>query len=148
MYSHNNKDFVASSNILNLELQILNHHLLMILQDKQKYSLNNAENQIEKERRVAALWGRQFMEQAIYIQSENVGYFLSGWLGLPSFSRSQSDLQYILVNADKPDLNTPDVGKPDSGSKIAKVEIFIIDPFFWSCMIGVIILDALTIFKK
>ena len=65
---------------------------------KQKYSLDKAENQIEKERRVAVLCGRPFMEQAIYIQSENAGYFLSGWLGLPSFSRSQSDLQYIFIN--------------------------------------------------
>ena len=41
-----------------------------------------------------------------------------------------------------------DVGKFESGSKIANVEIFIIDPFFCFCIIGVITLAALTTFKK
>ena len=55
--------------------------------------------------------------------------------------------EYILVKADKPDLNTPDVGKFCSGSKTANVEIFIIEPFFCFCIIGVMILAALTTFK-
>ena len=36
----------------------------------------------------------------------------------------------IFVNAARLDLNAPEVGKFESGSKIANVEIFIIDPFF------------------
>ena len=46
------------------------------------------------------------------------------------------------------DLNAPDVGKFESGSNIANVEMLIIDPFFCFCIIGVIILAALTTFKK
>ena len=50
------------------------------------------------EQRIAALCGQPFIEQALYIESENDDYKLSGWLGLPTYSRSQSDLQYIFVN--------------------------------------------------
>ena len=53
-----------------------------------------------------------------------------------------------IVNTDNPDLKTPEVGKLGSGSNTAKVEIFIIEPFFCFCINGVIILEDLTTFKK
>lgn len=52
----------------------------------------------ERERRVAAICGSAFLEQAIFIEFEAAGLKLSGWIGLPTFSRSQSDLQYFFVN--------------------------------------------------
>ncbi len=52
----------------------------------------------ERQRRVAAICGPAFMEQAISIESEAPPYRLSGWVGLPTFSRSQADLQYFFVN--------------------------------------------------
>ena len=52
----------------------------------------------ERQRRVAAICGPAFMEQAISIESEAPPYRLSGWVALPTFSRSQADLQYFFVN--------------------------------------------------
>ncbi|MFT4824967.1 MAG: DNA mismatch repair protein MutL [Halioglobus sp.] len=52
----------------------------------------------EKQRRVATVCGPAFMEQALYIETEVPGYRLWGWVGLPTFSRSQADLQYFFVN--------------------------------------------------
>ena len=53
-----------------------------------------------------------------------------------------------FVNEDKLARNTLEVGKTGSGSKVAKLEIFIIEPFFCFFIIGVTILVALTTFKK
>jgi DNA mismatch repair protein MutL len=52
----------------------------------------------EQQRRVAAICGPAFMEQAVAIDSQAPPYSLSGWVGLPTFSRSQPDLQYFFVN--------------------------------------------------
>lgn len=62
------------------------------------HNLKAAEAQAECQRRVAAICGPAFMEQAIAIESEVPPYRLSGWVGLPTFSRSQADLQYFFVN--------------------------------------------------
>ncbi len=62
------------------------------------HSLKAASAQPERQRRVAAVCGPAFMEQAIAIESEAPPYRLSGWVGLPTFSRSQADLQYFFVN--------------------------------------------------
>ncbi|EKF75947.1 DNA mismatch repair protein [Alcanivorax hongdengensis A-11-3] len=48
--------------------------------------------------RVAKLCGKGFMEQAIAVDVERDGIRLHGWMGLPTFSRSQADLQYFYVN--------------------------------------------------
>ena len=39
-----------------------------------------------------------FIEQSLSIDSERSGLRLWGWVGLPTFSRSQADLQYFFVN--------------------------------------------------
>ena len=62
------------------------------------HNLKAATEQAERQRRVAAVCGPAFMEQAIAIESEAPPYRLSGWVGLPTFSRSQADLQYFFVN--------------------------------------------------
>lgn len=62
------------------------------------HNLKAAAAQAECQRRVAAICGPAFMEQAIAIESEASPYRLSGWVGLPTFSRSQADLQYFFVN--------------------------------------------------
>lgn len=48
--------------------------------------------------RVQQLLGRQFIENAYWIDSESSHLRLSGWLGHPSDARSQADLQYVYVN--------------------------------------------------
>lgn len=52
----------------------------------------------EQQRRVATVCGPAFMEQALFIESDVAPYRLWGWVGLPTFSRSQADLQYFFVN--------------------------------------------------
>jgi DNA mismatch repair protein MutL len=48
--------------------------------------------------RLSALCGPAFVENALEIEAESAGMRLSGWIALPSFSRSQGDLQYFYVN--------------------------------------------------
>ncbi|WP_250654992.1 DNA mismatch repair endonuclease MutL [Alkalimarinus coralli] len=62
------------------------------------HSLRPAVSLQDKERRVAALCGSQFMENAVVIDVEASGLKLWGWVALPTFSRSQADLQYFFVN--------------------------------------------------
>jgi len=52
----------------------------------------------DKEQRVAALCGKPFMENTVQIDVEATGLKLWGWVALPTFSRSQADLQYFYVN--------------------------------------------------
>ncbi len=52
-----------------------------------------------QKRRVAKICGASFMEQALPIDcSSGDNMRLWGWMGLPTFSRSQADLQYFYVN--------------------------------------------------
>jgi DNA mismatch repair protein MutL len=62
------------------------------------HSLKPANNQLEQERRLAAVCGPAFMEQTLFIDREAMGLRLWGWVALPSFSRSQADLQHFYVN--------------------------------------------------
>jgi len=57
-----------------------------------------ATGQSDRERRVAALVGRAFMEHARHLDYSAAGLRLHGWIAEPTFSRSQADLQYFYVN--------------------------------------------------
>ncbi|MGY4492096.1 DNA mismatch repair endonuclease MutL [Pseudomonas sp. TE3610] len=61
-------------------------------------SLHEANDEIARARRVASICGPGFLEQAMPIEIERNGLHLWGWVGLPTFSRSQADLQYFFVN--------------------------------------------------
>lgn len=61
-------------------------------------SLRPAKTQLEQEKRVADICGTTFMEQALYVDNVRPGLRLWGWIGLPTFSRSQADLQHFFVN--------------------------------------------------
>lgn len=52
----------------------------------------------EQQRRVALVCGPAFVENSIHIDIEAAGLRLWGWVSLPTFSRSQADLQYFYVN--------------------------------------------------
>jgi DNA mismatch repair protein MutL len=52
----------------------------------------------ERLRRIAAICGDAFADQALFVERETDGIALSGWIGLPTFNRSQPDLQYWFVN--------------------------------------------------
>ncbi|WP_104099019.1 DNA mismatch repair endonuclease MutL [Stutzerimonas kunmingensis] len=61
-------------------------------------ALRQAEDDAARARRVASVCGPAFLEQALPIEIERNGLRLWGWVGLPTFSRSQADLQYFYVN--------------------------------------------------
>ncbi|MEH6388264.1 MAG: DNA mismatch repair endonuclease MutL [Pseudomonas profundi] len=60
--------------------------------------LRPARTEQEARRRVASVCGPAFVEQSLNIDSERDGLRLWGWVGMPTFSRSQADLQYFFVN--------------------------------------------------
>ncbi|MDX1458244.1 MAG: DNA mismatch repair endonuclease MutL [Marinobacter sp.] len=61
-------------------------------------NLRPAANQLDRERRIGALCGQKFIDNAVVIDAEATGLRLWGWVALPTFSRSQADLQYFFVN--------------------------------------------------
>ena len=65
---------------------------------KSVLSLHEAHDEAMRARRVGAICGPGFLEQAMPIEVERSGLRLWGWVGLPTFSRSQADMQYFFVN--------------------------------------------------
>lgn len=61
-------------------------------------ALHQASDAASRARRVASVCGPAFLEQALPVEIERNGLHLWGWVGLPTFSRSQADLQYFYVN--------------------------------------------------
>ncbi len=48
--------------------------------------------------RIEKVLGRHFAEQAVWFEHERSGMKLSGWHGLPTWTRSQPDMQFTYVN--------------------------------------------------
>ncbi|ANB02501.1 DNA mismatch repair endonuclease MutL [Ectothiorhodospira sp. BSL-9] len=65
---------------------------------KSTLRLPAAEDAATRDRRVGQICGEAFLEQAAFLEQEGAGLRLWGWMGLPTFSRSQADLQYFYVN--------------------------------------------------
>ena len=70
----------------------------LLHQRKPVLRLPAALDQAAREQRVAEVCGSTFIEQCLYVDHEMGGLRLCGWLGLPTFSRSQPDLQHVFVN--------------------------------------------------
>jgi len=70
------------------------------LQHNQREVLNlkPAISREEQEKRIAAICGSAFIENALLIDYAASGLQLHGWVGLPTFSRSQQDMQFFYVN--------------------------------------------------
>lgn len=62
------------------------------------HQLQSARSVQERQRRIGLVCGPAFLEHAVYIDIEASGLRLWGWVCLPTFSRSQPDLQYFYVN--------------------------------------------------
>ncbi|MDO9160843.1 MAG: DNA mismatch repair endonuclease MutL [Methylococcaceae bacterium] len=52
----------------------------------------------EQAQRVAGICGSAFIDASVSIDFAASGLQLSGWVGLPTFSRSQQDMQFFYVN--------------------------------------------------
>lgn len=63
-----------------------------------KLNLPVADSGALRFQRVQQLLGRQFTENAYWIDADSINMRLSGWLGHPSDARAQADLQYVYVN--------------------------------------------------
>jgi DNA mismatch repair protein MutL len=57
-----------------------------------------AADPLEAERRLAAVFGRGFLEHALRLDQSGPGLTLSGWVAQPTFSRAQADQQEFFVN--------------------------------------------------
>jgi DNA mismatch repair protein MutL len=62
------------------------------------WSLPPARSSAEKLARVAKVCGEDFAAHVIELRHDTEHLRLSGWLALPTFSRSQSDLQFAFLN--------------------------------------------------
>jgi DNA mismatch repair protein MutL len=62
-------------------------------------NLKPAVSEQEQEKRIASICGFAFIENSVKIDFEASGLQLSGWVGLPTYSRSQPDMQYFYVNS-------------------------------------------------
>ena len=60
--------------------------------------LRAATDRLQQEKRIAEVFGPAFIEQALHMDFAIDGFRLWGWIGLPTFSRSQADMQYFYVN--------------------------------------------------
>ncbi|HDR1022623.1 TPA: DNA mismatch repair endonuclease MutL [Pasteurella multocida] len=58
----------------------------------------SAVNDAQKLKRVAAICGEDFVQNALQIDWKHDDLHLSGWVALPQFSRSQNDLSYCYIN--------------------------------------------------
>ena len=65
---------------------------------RELFRLDPAQDREAQERRLAALLGAPFLDQALYLEHGSGDLRLSGWVARPTFSRAQADLQYVFVN--------------------------------------------------
>jgi DNA mismatch repair protein MutL len=62
------------------------------------HRLKACHSQLDQEKRIAQLLKPEFIDQSVVVEREAAGLRLHGWVGLPTFSRSQTDMQYFFVN--------------------------------------------------
>lgn len=65
---------------------------------KEVLRLSAAPTVKDKEMRLAAICGENFVQNAVSFEAAASDLKLTGWLGSPSFTRSQPDMQYFYVN--------------------------------------------------
>ncbi|MEQ1621868.1 MAG: DNA mismatch repair endonuclease MutL [Methylococcales bacterium] len=65
---------------------------------KEVLKLKPALTSNEQAQRVAGICGSAFIESSVSIDFAASGLQLGGWVGLPTFSRSQQDMQFFYVN--------------------------------------------------
>ena len=70
----------------------LKHNQRMVKRYKAAYDLK------QREQRIAAVCGQEFLRHSVRIDVEHQGLELSGWIGLPNYHRSQTDGQFLFVN--------------------------------------------------
>ncbi|MFA5938653.1 MAG: DNA mismatch repair endonuclease MutL [Sinimarinibacterium sp.] len=62
------------------------------------WDLAAADSERARQARVEAICGADFLAQSVLLDESRLGMRLHGWIGLPSFARTQADLQFLYVN--------------------------------------------------
>ncbi|MEQ1439581.1 DNA mismatch repair endonuclease MutL [Fontimonas sp. SYSU GA230001] len=62
------------------------------------WELAPADSARARQARIEAICGAEFVTQAVTLDESRMGMRLHGWIGLPSFARTQADLQFLYVN--------------------------------------------------
>ncbi len=70
----------------------------LIHNGKRVWSLSAASSSAQRLERVARICGEEFAAHVIELRHETESLRLGGWLALPTFSRSQADLQFAYLN--------------------------------------------------
>lgn len=65
---------------------------------KEILNLKLAATDKQQEQRIAGICGSEFVANAVKIDFAASGLHLTGWVGLPTYSRSQPDMQFFYVN--------------------------------------------------
>jgi DNA mismatch repair protein MutL len=65
---------------------------------KEVFNLKPAKTDSAQEQRISNICGSAFIENSVKIEFAASGLHLTGWVGLPTFSRSQQDMQFFYVN--------------------------------------------------
>jgi DNA mismatch repair protein MutL len=75
-------------------------HVALSLMHNHKiiYQLPAAKDAVSTSQRLARVCGREFSQSLIDTDYQVEGLALSGWVAMPTFSRSQADMQYFFVN--------------------------------------------------
>ncbi len=79
---------------------LANPSIAFLLKHRGKSVKSVAASQDSKSKlnRIARICGKSFAEQSVAFDCQLEDIHLHGWLGLPHFHRSESDLQYVFVN--------------------------------------------------
>jgi DNA mismatch repair protein MutL len=72
--------------------------LRLIHNRKTIYQLPAADSETSNQMRLSRICGTEFASSVVTIDIEIDGMTLKGWVALPTFSRSQADMQYFFVN--------------------------------------------------
>jgi DNA mismatch repair protein MutL len=70
----------------------------LIHNQREIINLKIADTELLQQQRIASICGAEFIKNSLKIDFIASGLQLTGWVGLPTFSRSQQDMQYFYVN--------------------------------------------------
>ena len=70
----------------------------LIHNDKEIFSVYPAKHIADEEKRIAIIFGSEFMLHALHMAYVHAGMQLTGWIAEPRYSRGQADMQMIYIN--------------------------------------------------
>ena len=87
-----------SSCIKRLALSRFDVKFALTNNDRLRLNLDAASCYLNELERLRVICGNTFVDNAIYLDNQSAKLRVKGWISSPTFSRSQSDLQYLYVN--------------------------------------------------